>query len=63
MKRRYHMHSRDWKWIIEAPYNDFGLRWMVRYRSINPQFKFQRIKDVLQAYPEQVETYKRTETT
>jgi hypothetical protein len=63
MERRYHMHSRDWKWIIEAPFNSFGLRWMIRYRTLAKEFKYQRIMDVLQAYPNQVEKYRRTETT
>lgn len=63
MKARYHMRSRNWEFFIEAPFNSFGLEYLKRYRASDPDFKFQRIKEVLQAYPNKVENFKKTQTT
>ena len=60
MEHRYRMRSADYRFIIEAPYNHFGLLFMLGFRKNDRDFKYQRIKDGIQAYPSKLKLYQKT---
>jgi len=57
MIARYHMEGAD-NCFIEAPQNKEGLETLRKMRAYRPQFKYRRIKSVIQAYPEQTPIFK-----
>jgi hypothetical protein len=63
MKRRWHMRSKNWDYMVESDFSAYGLGALRGIRKVDPDFKYQRIKDVLQAYPDRVKLYHKTETT
>ncbi len=63
MKRRYRIISRDKKTLIEMPFNDNGKHCLKVIRKNEPQFKYSRIKDIIQALPDKVIIGRRYETT
>ena len=57
MIARYHMEGAD-NCFIEAPQSKEGLGALLRMRANYPQFKYRRIKSVIQAYPDKTPIFK-----
>ncbi len=48
---RYHIHNRTRTYFVEYCHDEEGLEQARALRRLNHNFKYQRIKEVLQAYP------------
>ena len=58
MERRLHMTSRDKTLMVEGSVKFYdgrpGMEVLTQIRKYNPKFKYARIKDVIQAYPDKI---------